>query len=168
MLCNWKRIWYQAGHQLSDCLNFRTTRNVQSLLCNRSDIAQGIENGELVWVSLDENGPKVSPLLPWYDNIQSNPRELVVVYPSRMFRSDFNQDGRGDVRITFRLLEHRIPSQYSGALDAIEQGYQLPEAEKLGVVFLFDGMNLATSPTSEPAVKTIRAMLEKHTEKTME
>ena len=161
----WKRIWYEPGHQLTDCLNFRTTRNVQSLLCNRSDIAQGVENGELVWVSLDENGVNVSPLMPWYDNIQSNPRDLVVVYPSRMFRSDFNQDGRSDVRITFRLLEHRIPARYSGALDAIEQDYQVPEAQKLGVIYLFDGMNLAVHPNSEKAVDTIRDLLNRHTGK---
>jgi hypothetical protein len=161
----WNRIWYRPGDQLTDCLNFRTTRNVQSLLCNRSDVAQGIENGELVWVSLDENGVKVSPLMSWYDNIQRNPRELVVVYPSRMFRSDFNQDGRSDVRITFRLLEHRIPTKYSGALDAIEQGYQVPEAQKLGVIYLFDGLNLVVHPNSEKAVDTIRDLLDRHTEK---
>jgi len=108
---------------------------------------------------------KVSPLMSWYDNIQRNPRELVVVYPSRMFRSDFNQDGRSDVRITFRLLEHRIPTKYSGALDAIEQGYQVPEAQKLGVIYLFDGLNLVVHPNSEKAVDTIRDLLNRHTEK---
>ena len=94
----WARIWYQPGHRLTDCVGFRTNRNVQSLLCTRSDTAQGVESGELVWVSLDEHGMKINPLIPWHDNIQSNPRDLVVVYPYRLFRSDFNQDVRVDVR----------------------------------------------------------------------
>ncbi len=159
----WNRIWYQPGHRLTDCLNFRTTSNLVSLLCNRSDIAHGIETGELVWVIPGDEGLIVHPLITWQDNIQSNPRDLLVIYPSRMLRSDFNQDGRADVRVTFRLLEHRIPTKYGGALDAIAQNYPLPEAQKLGVIYLFDGTNLVPHTTSEPAIKTIRALLHKHT-----
>ena len=144
----WNRIWYQPGHQLTDCLKFRTTTNLVSLLCNRSDIAQGIETGELVWVIPGEDGPMVNPLISWHDNIQSNPRDLLVIYPSRMLRSDFNQDGRADVRVTFRLLEHRIPEKYGGALDAIEQNYQLPEAEKLGVIYLLSLIHIS-EPTRQ-------------------
>jgi hypothetical protein len=161
----WARVWYQPGHRLADCIGFRTKRNVQALLCNRSDTTQGVETGELVWVSLDEHGIKIESLLPWYDNIQSNPRDLVVIYPYRMFRSDFNQDGRADVRVMFNILEHCIPQKYSGALDAIDRNYQLPEPEKLGIIYLFDGSNLALHPTSESAADKVHTLWRKHTQK---
>ena len=164
----WSRIWCQPGHRLTDCIGFRANRNVQSLLCNRGNTLQGVESGELVWVSLDEHGMKINPLISWYDNIQSNPRDLVIVYPYRLFRSDFNQDERVDVRVMFNVMEHRIPQKYGGALDAIDQNYQLPEPEKLGVIYLFDGNNLSLHPNSEPNLKKLYTFLEKYTKNSEE
>ena len=158
----WTRVWYQPGNRLSDCILFRTFHNVLSLLCNRSVIIQGVELGELVWVTLDELDLKIKPQLSWHDNIQSNPRDLVVIYPSRLFRSDFNQDGRVDVQVTFRILEHRIPPQYSGALDAINSKYRLPEAEKLRIIYLFDGEKLEVLPKSKPDLDRLRKLLHAH------
>ena len=158
----WTRVWYQPGHRLSDCIKFRTIDNLQSLLCNRSVITQGVELGELVWVILNEFGLKIKPLLSWHDNIQSNPRDLVVIYPSRLFRSDFNQDGLIDVQVTFRILEHRIPPQYTGALDAINSNYRLPEAEKLRIIYLFDGQKLEVLPKSKPDVDRLKKLLHTH------
>lgn len=60
-------------------------------------------------------------------------------------------------------MEHRIPKQYGGALYAIDQNYQLPEPEKLGVIYLFDGNNLSLHPNSEPNMKKLHTFLEKYT-----
>jgi hypothetical protein len=156
----WTRVWYQPGRRLEDCISFRTGRGIQSLLCNRGETVQGVESGELVWVSLDENNVNIDPLIAWYDNIQTNPRDLVSIYPYRMFRSDFNQDGHADVRVMFNVIEHRIPQEYSGALDAVQRSYQLPELEKLGVIYIFDGNELSPHPKSEPNLEKIRSLLD--------
>lgn len=158
----WSRLHYQKGYRLRDCLKFRTTDDMHALLCNQSTFAQGSEIGEILWVGLTADKFEAKPLLRWYDNVNSNPRHLVTIFPQRFQRSDFNQDGRSDVRILFRLRDETIPDKYMGAIDAIDAGYRLAKPRSLGLVYLFDGKSLSLHKESRQALDEINALLEKH------
>lgn len=158
----WSRLQYQKGYRLRDCLKFRTSDETYALLCNQSSFVQGSEIGQILWVTVTAEGLQARPLLRWYDNINSNPRQLVTVFPARFQRSDFNQDGRSDVRILFRLREQSIPDKYAGAIDAIDAGYGLAEPRMLGLIYLFDGKSLALHKESRQALGEISTLLEKY------
>jgi hypothetical protein len=158
----WSRLQYQKGYRLRDCLKFRTVDKTHALLCNQSTFAQGSEIGEILWVSVTANDLQVKPLLRWYDNLNSNPRQLVTVFPARFQRSDFNQDGRSDVRILFRLREETIPEKYPGAVDAIDAGYEPAKPRLLGLIYLFDGKSLSLHKASQKDFDEIRTLLEKY------
>lgn len=156
----WRRVWYQPGKAIADCMLFRTTKNVHSLLCRRDEKSKlGVEHGDIVWVSIDVKGLAFQSIMLWQDNIKSNPRKLISAFPSKMFRSDFNQDGRGDVRISYQLLEQTIPVKYSGALQALAQGYPLKDPEKISIIFLFDGLSLQPHPNDEQIYKKLQQQL---------
>ena len=158
----WSRLQYQKGYRLRDCLKFRTTDETSALLCNQSTFAQGSEIGQILWVTVTADAFQARPLLRWYDNVDSNPRQLVTVFPARFQRSDFNQDGRSDVRILFRLREQDIPEKYAGAIDAIDAGYGLAEPRVLGLIYLFDGTSLSLHKDSRQAFAEINTLLEKY------
>jgi hypothetical protein len=147
---------------LRDCLKFRTTDETYALLCTQSTFAQGSEIGQVLWVKVAADGFEARSLLRWYDNVNSNPRRLVTVFPGRFQRADFNQDGRSDVRILFRVREQDIPEKFAGALDAIDAGYALAEPRLLGLIYVFDGKSLALHKDSRQALGEVNTLLDKY------
>lgn len=158
----WQRLQYRRGYRLRDCLKFRAATSIYPVLCNQSSYTQGTEIGELVWVSMEGNEFDTSTLMHWFDNMGSNPRQLVTVFPYRLLRSDFNQDGRSDLRILVRVRQADIPGNFAGALDALERGYRLPEPKVLTLTYLFDGLSLKLHKESRNAFEEITALLQKH------
>ena len=158
----WSRLQYQRGIGFSECLKFRTLDDVSNLLCNHSSLSNGNQIGNIFWLDLTDNKFSLTPLLRWYDNSDSNPRELVSVFPYRFLRSDFNQDSRNDVRISFRIREEFIPEKYPGALDAINAGYRMDEPRSLNLTYLFNGVSLKLHKDSQQNLTTINRILNKH------
>ena len=111
---------------------------------------------------MTENKFSRTPLLRWYDNTATNPRELVSIFPYRFLRSDFNQDGRSDVRISFRIREQFIPEKYSGALHAINSGYKIDPPESLSLTYLFNGEALKLQKDSQENSARINQIVNKH------
>ena len=158
----WSRLQYQRGFGFSECLKFRTLDDVSNLLCNHSALVDGNQIGTISWIDLTENKFSRETLLRWYDNTASNPRELVSVFPYRFLRSDFNQDGRGDVRISFRIREQVIPEKFPGALDAINSGYNIAPPESLSLTYLFNGVALKLQKGSQENAARINQIVNKH------
>lgn len=155
----WRRVFYRAGFRPSHCIPFRTRDQVQALACNIVDFSHGVQLGELDWVELKDGEYRKTVLLTWLDNIQTNPRHLLSVFPYNFMKADFNSDGRVDLRVKFRLRDHMTPQQYAGMIDAIDAGHQLPEPETLQLIYLFDGSRLALQAESAPARQAIDALL---------
>ena len=155
----WRRVFYQAGLRPTQCVPFRTRERVQALACNIVDFSHGVQLGELTWIELKDGVFRSTPLLSWLDNIQSNPRHLLSVFPYNFMTADFNRDGRVDLRVKFRLRDHKAPEQYEGMIDAIDAGYELPEPRTLQLIYLFDGMRLALQAESVAAKQTIEALV---------
>jgi len=158
----WSRLQYQRGFGFSECLKFRTLDEVSNLLCSHSALVDGNQIGTISWIDLTENKFSSTRLLRWYDNTSSNPRKLVSVFPYRFLRSDFNQDGRGDVRISFRIREQVIPEKYSGALDAINSGYSIDPPESLSLTYIFNGVALKLHKDSQDNSARVQQILNKH------
>ncbi|WP_455234588.1 hypothetical protein [Thiogranum longum] len=158
----WSRLNYQKNYRLRECLKFRTKNGTQSLLCNQSVITPSDERGEILWVNMSGKEFKAETLLRWYDNLKGNPRQLVSVFPYRFFRSDFNQDGRSDVRIMFRIREEAIPEKYAGAIDALGAGYKSASPKTLGLIYLFDGSALELDRSSLEASREIDQILARY------
>jgi len=158
----WSRLHYEKGLGFTECLKFRTLENVSNLLCNHSSSVDGIQVGKIFWIDMTENKFFRMPLLRWYDNTSSNPRELVSVFPHRFLRSDFNQDGRSDVRISFRIREHFIPEKYSGALHAINSGYKIDPPQSVSLTYLFNGVALILRKDSQENSARINQIVNKH------
>lgn len=158
----WKRSLYQPGFRAGECITFRTTDRSQALACNIVDMAQGIQIGEVNWVSLVDGKYQASNLLRWFDNIQSNPRRLVSVFPYSFMKSDFNQDARVDLRILVRLRDVQVPAKYPGAIEAIAAGHRFADPETVRLTYLFDGKRLDLSPDSIAGKARIDKLLEQH------
>jgi hypothetical protein len=158
----WRRVWYKAGYRLEGCMKFITVRGVAGLLCRQSHISQNILRGELLWVDIQGVGLTTTSLAPFIDNIDSDPRDLVTIFPSQIVRTDFNLDGKSDAFVSFRITTHRIPEEYSGALEAMERKYHLPKPEIMKIIFLFNGTRLVPSPGSESDLEEIRSIIRKH------
>lgn len=158
----WSRLQYQKGLGFTECLKFRTLNDVSNLLCNHSSSVDGVQVGKIFWIDMTENKFSRMPLLRWYDNTSSNPRELVSVFPHRFLRSDFNQDGRSDVRISFRIREHFIPEKYSGALHAINSGYKIDPPQSVSLTYLFNGVALILQKDSQENSARINQIVNKH------
>ena len=162
MATGWSRLQYQKGIGFTDCLKFRTLEDVSNLLCNHSTLVDGNQLGTIFWIDMTENTFSRIPLLRWYDNTARNPRELVSIFPYRFLRSDFNQDGRSDVRISFRIREQLIPEQYSGALQAISSGYTIDPPEPLSLTYIFNGVALKLHKDSQANSARINQIVNKH------
>lgn len=158
----WSRLQYQKGLGFTECLKFRTLDDVSNLLCNHSTLMDGNQAGKIFWIDMTENTFSRKLLLRWYENTSSNPRELVSVFPYRFLRSDFNQDGRSDVRISFRVREQFIPEKYSGALHAINSGYKIDPPESLSLTYLFNGEALKLQKDSQENSASINQIVNKH------
>jgi len=158
----WSRLQYQKGVGFTECLKFRTMEDVSNLLCNHSSLVDGNQTGKILWIDLAENRFSATPLARWYDNTSSNPRELVSVFPYRFLRSDFNQDSRSDVRISFRIRELLIPEKYSGALDAISSGYKIDPPRSLSLTYLFNGETLKLQKDNQVNLTRIKQIVNKH------
>ena len=158
----WSRLQYQSGLGFSECLKFRTLDDASNLLCNHSALVDGNQIGTISWIDVTENKFSSTRLLRWYDNTSSNPRKLVSVFPHRILRSDFNQDGRGDVRISFRIREQVIPEDFTGALDAINSGYEIEPPESLSLTYLFNGASLKLQKDSQKNLTALNQILNKH------
>jgi len=158
----WSRLHYEKGLGFTECLKFRTLEDVSNLLCNHSSSVDESQFGKIFWLDMTENKFSRTPLLRWYDNSASNPRELVSVFPYRFLRSDFNQDGRSDVRISFRIREQFIPEKYSGALHAINSGYKIDPPESLSLTYLFNGEALKLQNDSQENSTRINQIVNKH------
>lgn len=158
----WRRVFYRAGFRPSQCITFRTLNQTIGVACNIVDAAQGVQLGELVWVDLREGKYIETSLLRWFDNVQSNPRRLVSIFPQRFMKSDFNQDGRVDLRVTLRLREQAVPEKYSGAIDAIAGGYPFAAPETLRLIYLFDGNGFTLQTDSEAVKKRVDLLLERY------
>ena len=159
---SWSRLQYQKGLGFTECLKFRTLDDLSNLLCNHSLQVDGNQFGKIFWIDMTKNAFSRKPLLRWYDNTASNPRELVSVFPYRFLRSDFNQDGRGDVHISFRVREHLIPEKYSGALHAINSGYKINPPQGLSLTYLFSGVALKLQKDSQENLTRINQIVNKH------
>lgn len=155
----WSRLHYQKGSRLRDCLEYPMEDDKYTLICNQSVLRTEGEIGHILWVNASADGLQVKPLLRWYDNVTSNPRRLVSVFPSRFQRTDFNQDGYKDVHIMFRIREETIPQRYTGAINAIDAGYELDVPRILGMVYLFDGKSFALDENSIETLAEINALL---------
>ena len=158
----WKRGLYQPGFRASECISFRTMDRSHALACNTVDMAQGVQIGEVNWVSLAGGEYQSSNLLRWFDNIQSNPRRLVSVFPYSFMKSDFNQDARVDLRVLVRVRDLPVPAKYPGAIEAIAEGYRFADPEIVRLTYLFDGKRLSLSPDSVAARARIDKLLEQH------
>jgi hypothetical protein len=158
----WRRGLYQPGFRAGECITFRTVERSQALACNVVDIAQGIQIGELSWVSLQGGEYQTSSLLRWFDNVQSNPRRLVSIFPHSFMKSDFNQDARVDLRVLVRLRDVPVPTKYPGAIDAIDAGHRFAEPETIRLTYLFDGKRLSLSPESSAGKARIDKLLEQY------
>lgn len=159
---NWSRVQYQKGYRLRDCLKFPMADERQALFCNQSSLGENGETGQILWVTVTSDTLQARPLVRWYDNVTSNPRRLVTVFPARFQRSDFNQDGYEDVHILLRIREEMIPDKYAGAIDAIDAGYELLEPRLLGLVYLFNGKSFALGEDSREALDEINMVLDKY------
>ena len=155
----WRRVFYRAGFRPGHCIPFRTRDQVQALACNVVDFSHGVQLGELDWIELKDGEFRRTMLLTWLDNIQTNPRRLLSVFPYSFMKADFNSDGRVDLRVKFRLRDHITPQQYAGMIDAIDAGYELPEPRSLQLVYLFDGARLTLQPQSVAEKQAIDALL---------
>ena len=155
----WSRILYQPDFRSNECVRFRTMRQTVSLACNMSSIDRGIQRGKLEWLNLRDANPVQHDLLEWYDNSQSNPRHLVSVFPHRFMKSDFNSDGRVDLRVNVRMRDEIVPTKYSSYVDAIAAGHRFKKAKSLQLVYLFDGSTLVLSPNSEATKADIDTLL---------
>jgi len=155
----WRRVFYRAGFRPTHCIPFRTRDQVQALACNMVDFSHGVQLGELDWVELRDGEYRKTVLLTWLDNIQTNPRHLLSVFPYNFMKADFNSDGRVDLRVKFRLRDHIAPPEYAGMIDAIDAGYQLPEPDTLQLIYLFDGSRLALQADSAAAKQAIDTLL---------
>ena len=158
----WSRLQYQRGFGFSECLKFRTLDDVSNLLCNHSALVDGNQIGTISWIDLTENKFSNTRLLRWYDNTSSNPRKLVSVFPYRFLRSDFNQDGRSDVRISFSIREQVISETFRGALDAINSGYEIESPQSLSLTCLFNGVSLKLHKDSQKNLTALNQILNKH------
>ena len=158
----WKRGLYEPGFRADECITFRTIELNQALACNTVDTAQGIQIGEISWISLAGGEYQASSLLRWFDNIQSNPRRLVSVFPASFMKSDFNQDSRVDLSVLVRLRDAPVPAKYPGAIDAIASGHRFAEPETVRLIYLFDGKQLSLSPQSKPGKAQIDKLLEQY------
>ncbi len=155
----WRRVFYQAGFRPTQCIPFRTRDQVQALACSIVDFSHGVQLGELNWIELKDGVFRSTTLLSWLDNIQSNPRHLLSVFPYNFMTADFNGDGRVDLRVKFRLRDELAPEQYEGMIDAIDAGHELAEPRILQLVYLFNGMRLALQADSTAAKQSIDALL---------
>ena len=159
---SWSRLQYQKRIGFTDCLKFRTLEDVSNLLCNHSTVVDGNQLGTIFCIDMTENTFSRIPLLRWYDNTASNPRELVSIFPYRFLRSDSNQDGRSDVRISLRTREQLIPDKYSGALQAINSGYTIDPPESLSLTYIFNSVALKLHKDSQDNSARVQQILSKH------
>lgn len=158
----WSRLQYQKGLGFTECLKFRTLDDVSNLLCNHSSLVDGNQFGRIFWIDMTENTFSRKLLLRWYDNTAGNPRELVSIFPYRFLRSDFNQDGRSDVGISFRIREHLIPEKYSGALHAVNSGYKIDPPDALSLTYIFNGVALKLLKDSQANSARVHQIVNKH------
>ena len=158
----WSRLQYQKGYRLRDCLKFPMADERHALFCSQSAFDRHGETGQILWVRVTVDEIQAIPLLRWYDNLTSNPRRLVTVFPARFMRYDFNQDGHNDVHILFRVREESIPENYTGAIDAIDAGYELAEPRLLGIVYHFDGKSFSLNEDSSETLDEINALVTKY------
>ena len=158
----WSRLHYQKGYRMKDCLKFPMLDERHALLCTQSTLGKSGEIGQILWARVTTDGIQTEPLLRWYDNVASNPRQLVTVFPVRFGRYDFNKDGRNDVHILFRIREETIPDNYAGAIDAIDSGYELDAPRLLGLVYIFDGKSLTLDEDSRETIDELNTLLDKY------
>lgn len=156
----WSRILYLHGFRSNECVRFRTMQQTVSLACNMSSIDGGIQRGKLEWLNLRNAKPVQLHLFDWYDNSQSNPRQLVSIFPHRFMKSDFNSDGRVDLQVNLRMSNETVPTRYPGYIDAMAAGHHFKKAKSLRLVYLLDGSTLVLSPGSEATKADIDALLE--------
>lgn len=159
---SWSRLQYQKGYRLRDCLKFPMADERQALFCNQSSLRENGETGQILWTTVTTDTLQARPLVRWYDNVTSNPRRLVMVFPARFQRSDFNNDGYDDVHMLFRIRDELIPDKYAGAFDAIDAGYELLAPRLLGLVYLFDGKSFSLDEDSREALDEINMLLDKY------
>ena len=157
----WTRVLYLPGFRSNECIRFRTMQQTASLACNMSSIEGGVQHGKLEWLNLRDAKPVQIHLLDWYDNSQSNPRQLVSIFPHRFMKSDFNSDGRVDLQVSLRMRDETVPAKYPGYIDAMVAGHRFKKAESLRLVYLFDGSTLVLSPHSEPVKKDVDTVLKR-------
>jgi hypothetical protein len=158
----WSRMLYQKGYRLRDCLKFPMQDARQALFCSQSSFGETGETGQILWATVTSGAIQTRSLVRWYDNVTSNPRRLVTVFPARFQRTDFNQDGYNDAHILFRIREEMIPDKYAGAIDAIDAGYDLLSPRLLGLVYLFDGKSFSLDEDSKEAFDEINMLLDKY------
>ena len=157
----WSRTLYQPGFRSNECVRFRTIRKTISLACNMSSIDQGIQRGQLKWLSLRDAKPNQHDLFEWYDNSQSDSRHLLSVFPHRFMKSDFNSDGRVDLQVSVRVRDEAVPAEYPNFVAAMTAGHRFKKAVALRLVYLFDGSTLVLSPFSEDTGADINKLLER-------
>ena len=158
----WSRIQYRKGYRLRDCLKFPLKDERHALFCNQSMLDEDGETGRILWVRATADEFLATPLVRWFDNLNSNPRRLVTVFPTRFGRYDFNKDGRNDVHVLFRVRDETIPENFAGALDAIDAGYELETPRVLGLVYIFDGESLVPDEESRETLVELNALLDKY------
>lgn len=158
----WSRLQYQQGYRLRDCLKYPMVDERHALFCNQSTFSENGEIGQILWVIFTADEIQAMPLLRWYDNVTSNPRRLVTVFPASFRRYDFNEDGRNDVHILFRIREETIPENYAGAIDAIDAGYELDAPRLLGLVYIFNGKSVSLAEDSSETLVEFNKLLDKY------
>jgi hypothetical protein len=158
----WQRVLYVPGLRPRECIRFRTLFKVQSLACNVVQTRAGVQLGELTWVELRDGQYRTTTLLHWLDNMRSDPRRLVSLFPQSFMKADFNQDGRVDLRVVMKVRDEAVPEKYSGAIGAINEGYRFAEPASHRLIYLFDGKGLTLQPGSEAAKAGIDGLFEKH------
>lgn len=156
----WSRTLYLPGFRSNECVRFRTIRKTISLACNMSSVDQGIQRGKFKWLSLRDAKPIQHDLFEWYDNSQSNSRRLVSIFPHRFMKSDFNSDGRVDLRVTVRVRDETIPTKYPNFVGAMSAGHRFRKATSLQLMYLYDGSTLLLAPDSEATSEEINILLE--------
>ena len=158
---SWTRVLYLPGFRSNECIRFRTMHQTASLACNMSHTKDGVQYGKLEWLSLRDAKPVQIHLFDWYDNSQSNPRQLVSIFPHRFVKSDFSADGRVDLNVSLRMRNETVPDKYPGYIDAMAAGHRFSKAKSMRLLYLFDGSTLVLSPFSEPVKKEIDQALER-------
>jgi hypothetical protein len=154
----WRRVWYQSGLRLDDCIAF-TGRTRDRLVCNERFSGQGTRVGEVSEIWVEPQGAQRRRLLRWADNLDSDSHRLVSLTPESVQAADLNGDARVDLRIHLSLIQTRLPDRYTDLATAQEAGYALPEPSPEVVDFLQGPEGFSPAPSARARLSRLEQML---------